>query len=214
VPLVISDKWITKLSGITLSDPKITVQVDGKKVKSVRGKLLFTHTGVSGPTILNMSSEVRDLLYEGLVTLELDLFPEQDEGALRKTLHATLDEIPNQKIKNSLIKLAPKALVAGVLEELGIDGETPGHSFRSDDRKRFVANLKRMRLTVAGLLGADKAVVSSGGVDLKEVNFKTMESRLVSRLYLVGDMLDIDRPSGGYSLQLCWSTGFVAGEHA
>ncbi len=108
-------------------------------------------------------------------------------------------------------KLIPAALVAPVLDLAKIDGETPNHSVSREDRVTLIALLKSIPLNVRGLLGADKAVVSSGGVALTEVDFKTMQSRIVPNLYIVGDVLNIDRPSGGYSLQLCWTTGFVAG---
>jgi predicted flavoprotein YhiN len=117
----------------------------------------------------------------------------------------------NKKIKNSLSPFIPSALVDSLLALARIDGDTPNHDVRTEERKAFVSLLKAVPLHVSGLLGKDKAVVSSGGVLLTEVNFKTMQSRVLPELYLVGDVLNIDRPSGGYSLQLCWTTGYVAG---
>ncbi len=214
VPLALKEKWVPRVSGVVLTDIKISLLADNKKHASRIGKLLFTHVGVSGPTILNMSSEVAKLLKEGDVALELDLFPKLDERALRAHINEHLATHSNRKIHNVLAELLPHALATIILELLTIDGETPGHSFRSEDRAKLVQFLKHFPLNVKGLLGADKAVVSGGGVILSEIDFKTMSSRLVPNLYLVGDVLDIDRPSGGYSLQLCWSTGYVAGNHA
>ncbi len=214
VPLALEDEWVSRVSGVTLADIKISLLVDSKKQQSKLGKLLFTHVGVSGPTVLNMSSEVANFLEGGTVTLELDLFPKFDEGALRAHINEHLATHSNRKLHNVLAELLPRAFATIILELLAIDSETPSHSVRSEDRAKLVQFLKHFPLTVKGLLGSDKAIVSGGGVALTEIDFKTMGSRLVPHLYLVGDMLDIDRPSGGYSLQLCWSTGYVAGDHA
>ena len=119
-----------------------------------------------------------------------------------------------KKLKNILSDFVPASLVVPVLELLNIDRETPGHSVSREDRAGLAKMLKKLTLHVKGLLGADKAVVSSGGVALTEVDFRTMGSRIIPNLYLAGDILNIERPSGGYSLQLCWSTGFVAGDNA
>lgn len=214
VPLITQEAWSKTLGGLALNDVKIVVLVDGVRQFTRIGRVLFTHFGLSGPTILNMAREVGDLLPNGEVVLALDLFPKLDAGAVRRTLQEVLVRESNKKIKNVLGELVPSGLVAPLLTLSTIDGETFSHSVSTESRKRLVTLLKHLPLTVEGLMGADKAIVSSGGVALTEVDFKTMQSRLVPGLYLVGDVLDIDRPSGGYSLQLCWTTGFVAGNHA
>ncbi len=211
VPIALSDEWVKKLGGVTLKDIKLTTFQNGQKQASVKGKVLFTHFGISGPTVLNMSKEVGELLKYGEVAIEIDLFPQMDLGALRKQLQELLVHQSNKKLKNVLSGLIPSALVSSLLAIAGISGETVNHSVSTEARKKLVALMKAIPLHVSHLLGADKAVVSSGGVALHEVNFKTMESRIVPNLYLIGDVLNIDRPSGGYSLQLCWTTGFVAG---
>ncbi len=211
VPIALDDVWAKKLGGVTLPDIKLTVLADGKKESVHKGKLLFTHFGISGPTVLNMSSEIGDLLTHSDVTFLLDLFPHLDPKAMREKVQALLAEESNKKIKNALSALVPSALVDALLQLAGIDGDTPNHSVRADERTKLITLLKAVPLSVKGLLGADKAVISAGGAALTEIDFKTMQSRLVPRLYLVGDVLNIDRPSGGYSLQLCWTTGYVAG---
>lgn len=211
VPVALSDTWAKKLGGVTLQDIKLTTFQNKVKQASAKGKLLFTHFGISGPTVLNMSKEIGELLKYGEVVIEVDLFPKTDLGALRKQLQALLVAESNKKLKNVLGRLIPAALVAPLLEIANINGETANHSVSTENRKQLVALLKSVPLHVSDLLGADKAIVSAGGVALPEVHFKTMQSRLVPNLYLVGDVLNIDRPSGGYSLQLCWTTGFVAG---
>ncbi|HEY5383348.1 MAG TPA: aminoacetone oxidase family FAD-binding enzyme [Candidatus Paceibacterota bacterium] len=213
VPLALKDAWAKKLSGVSLPEIKLTTYQNGEKQEAHKGKLLFTHVGLSGPTVLNMSREVGELLEYGEVTIMLDLFPKLDYGALKEKLQALLIVESNKKLKNTLSLFIPSALVPAVLELSNIDGDTPCHSIRHEERVALISLVKAVPLNVKGLLGADKAIVSSGGVVLEEVNFKTMESRLVPNLYLIGDILNIDRPSGGYSLQLCWTTGFVAGSH-
>ncbi|MEZ0208882.1 MAG: NAD(P)/FAD-dependent oxidoreductase [Candidatus Paceibacterota bacterium] len=216
VPVALTDAWVKKASGLTLSDIKLTTfqTHEGKltKQESYKGKLLFTHFGISGPTVLNMSRDIGELLKYGDVVIGLDLFPAKDGGKLRTELQTILVESSNKKIKNVLSMLIPASLVSIILKLAEIDGDTFCHSVRTEDRVKLIEMIKGIPLHVKGLLGKEKAIVSSGGVPLTEVDTKTMESRLVPGLYLIGDVLNIDRPSGGYSLQLCWTTGYVAGE--
>lgn len=214
VPLSLKDAWARKLPGVTLRDIKLTVYQDGVKQQVQKGKLLFTHVGISGPTVLNMSRDIGELLQYGEVVVMLDLLPALDYAMLKEKLQALLIAESNKKLKNALGKLIPSALVPAILEISGIAGDTPNHSVRHEERIKLIELIKSVPLNIKGLLGKDKAVVSSGGVVPEEIQFKTMESRLIPGLFVVGDMLNIDRPSGGYSLQLCWTTGFVAGSHA
>jgi predicted Rossmann fold flavoprotein len=214
VPLTLKNTWTRKLSGLSLPNVKITLYADKKKQDSKLGKLLFTHVGVTGPTILNMSKMVGELLAHSEVTLMIDLFPDKDAGEFKIYLRSLLASESNKKLKNVLGAILTTAVGSGILEEIAIDGEIPCHSVSSQDRTKLATYLKAVPLFVRGLLGENKAVISSGGVALEEIDFKKMESRLVPHLYIVGDVLNIDRPSGGYSLQLCWSTGFVAGSNA
>ena len=214
VPVALKDIWVKKLAGVSLEDVKITVFQNGQKQGSRRGKILFTHFGLTGPMVLNMSKEIGEVMEYGNATMELDLFPAFDHGALKQELQSLLADQSNKKIKNLLGKLVPASFAPVLLDLAGVDGETPAHSLRRQERAGLIPLMKAVPLHVGGLLGAGKAVVSSGGVSLEEVDFKTMRSRLAPNLFLAGDILDIDRPSGGYSLQLCWTTGFVAGSHA
>ena len=213
VPIALSDAWTKKLSGVTLSDIKLTTFQNDKKQESYRGKLLFTHVGISGPTVLNMSRDVGELLKYGDVKIVLDLFPGKDEARTKRELQTVLVAESNKKIKNVLSHIVPSPLVAPLLALANIDGDTFCHSVRSEDRSALSALIKTIPLHVKGLLGKEKAIIASGGVPLTEIDTKTMESKLVPGLFLVGDVLNIDRPSGGYSLQLCWTTGYVAGMH-
>jgi predicted Rossmann fold flavoprotein len=214
VPIAIKDSWVKKLSGVTLRDIKLTTFQNNQKQESHKGKILFTHVGVSGPTILNMSKDVGDLLNYGDVEIRLDLLPALDHAAMNMRLQELFKSDDKKKIKNSLGALISSALVTPVLDLVGIDQDRQNNGISREERIKLIETIKGVPMHVSGLLGADKAVVSSGGVDLSEVDFKTMQSRIVPNLYLVGDILNIDRPSGGYSLQLCWTTGYVAGSAA
>lgn len=215
VPLAIKDAWVKKLQGITLPEIKITVLKNKIKQKSVAGKVLFTHFGVTGPTILNLSQEIRELLEYNQVSLALDLTPKLPAEALNTKLQEIVrTEASNKKIKNSLgLLLTPATLCQAVLDQANINPDTWSHSLTREERLRLVKTIKALTMEVTGLLGDDKAIVTSGGVALDEIDFKTMRSRLYQNLYIIGDLLDINRPSGGYSLQLCWTTGFVAGNY-
>ncbi|MES2060046.1 MAG: NAD(P)/FAD-dependent oxidoreductase [Patescibacteria group bacterium] len=214
VPITIKDAWVKKLSGLTLKAVKITLLQNNVKQDSKKGRILFTHFGISGPTILNMSHDIGELLKYGDVEISLDILPSFDPGQLNLKLQEIFKSDSNKKIKNCFGTFIPSGIVPKAIELANIDPDKFAHSVTREERLRLVEALKNIPLSVSGLLGTDKAIVTSGGVDLKEVDFKTMESKLFPNLYLVGDILNIDRPSGGYSLQLCWTTGFVAGSAA
>jgi len=214
VPLRVRERWVHELSGVSFPDAKLTVFQDGKKRASRKGKLLFTHFGLSGPLPLNMSRGVDELLKQGTVTVSVDLFPSQDIGALDKELQVLFDSRKNKQVRNGLDSFVVPSLVPVLFEITGIDPDKQINAVTREERTGLVHVLKNLTMTVEGLLGANKAIVTSGGVALSEVDFKYMRSRLFPNLYLIGDILDIDRPSGGYSLQLCWTTGFVAGTSA
>ena len=214
VPVALSDAWVKKLGGVSLKDIKLTTFQNGQKQASGKGSVMFTHFGITGPLALNMSKEIGELLKYGKVEAQIDLFPAKDAGAVRKDLQTLLASEPNKKLKNVLSEMVPAALADALLKVANVNGDTKNNMVSAEARKTLALLMKAIPLNVSHLLGADKAVVSSGGVALEEVNFKTMQSRKIPNLYLVGDTLNIDRPSGGYSLQLCWTTGFVAGNNA
>jgi predicted Rossmann fold flavoprotein len=211
VPVMISDQWVKDATGLTLQDIKLTTFQNNQKQESQKGRLLFTHFGLSGPTILNMSKDIGELLKYGEVEIRLDLLPSLDHGMMNTRLQELFKIDDKKMIKNSLGSLVPSALVPAILQLSRIDGEKINNAVTREERMKLIETIKALAMQVSGLLGADKAIVSSGGVDLTEVDFKTMQSKIIPNLYLVGDILNIDRPSGGYSLQLCWTTGYVAG---
>ena len=216
VPLSVPDQWVRDLAGISLSPMKITFFVDGKKDFSLNGKVLFTHFGLSGPLILNSAKKVADLMYDGVVTATIDSCPQTDLGALDKKLIAIFDANKNKIFKNIIKDFAPEGIHKGIATLLAgqMDIGVKVHSVSKEDRKRIVHLLKALPMTIEGLMGFDRAVVADGGVPLSEIDTKTMRSKVVPNLFVTGDLLHINRPSGGYSLQLCWTTGYVAGSNA
>ena len=213
VPLQVDDKWVRDLSGTSLSFMRITFYVDGKKAFSEKGKILFTHFGISGPLILNLAHKVADLLHEGVVTAAIDVYPDTDAGALEKKILKVFDANKNKSFKNIVEEIVPKGMANALIEfHIIPDVMDKVHSISKEERKTIVRLLKGMPMTIVDLMGMERAVVSGGGISLKEVDTKTMRSKLYDNLYLTGDILHINRPSGGYSLQLCWTTGYVAGQ--
>jgi len=212
VPLKTSVKWVHGLSGTSLSFMTIRFKQNGKTKIKKTGKILFTHFGVSGPLILNSSYEVRKLLKEGPVEASIDLFPDTEENDLDRRVQNLFDKNKNKKLKNMFSELLPKALAEAIVcfPELGLSQRTI-NSITREERKKLVKKLKDLTFPITGTLGFDKAIIADGGVLLEEVDLKNMTSKLYSNLYLLGDTLSINRPSGGFSLQMCWTTGFVAG---
>ncbi|HAS84543.1 MAG TPA: aminoacetone oxidase family FAD-binding enzyme [Candidatus Yonathbacteria bacterium] len=214
VPVKIKEAWVHRLQGLSLPDVKITL-IDAKSRGEARiGKILFTHFGLSGPLALGMSQAIGEGLREGMVTLELDLFPTLDQVMLDEKLRAHLAKVQNKKWANALAGFVSPLLAPVLVELSGINPTMPVNKVPRLARLAFIRKLKSLTLTPSGLLGVEKAIVSSGGVALEEVDFKTMRSQKIENLCLAGDILDFDRPSGGFSLQICWTTGFVAGKSA
>lgn len=215
VPLAVKEKWVHKLKGTTLTDAKISFYLDGTRKFSKKGNILLTHFGLSGPTILNLAGDVADLLYEGVVTATIDLFPTKDIGILDQELVALFDNNKNKLLRNTLPQIIPSATVEEFLALIPkIDPEIKVHSVTKEERRMLIDLLKGLPVTISGLMGMNRAVVADGGVALTEVDMRTMRSKKISNLLVTGDLLDITRPSGGYSLQLCWTTGYIAGKNA
>ncbi|MFA6339157.1 MAG: NAD(P)/FAD-dependent oxidoreductase [Candidatus Paceibacterota bacterium] len=216
VPLAAREHWVKELSGVSLSFMKITFFLDGVKKFSKTGKILFTHFGLSGPLILNSARQVKDLLRAGVVTATIDAYPHTDIGSLEKNIIKTFDKNKNKTLKNVFPDITPHGLgdaLASLLYKK-MDLEKKVNSVEKEERRQIVDTLKAMPLTITGLMGFDRAVVSDGGVMLNEIDMRTMRSLLHPNVYITGDLLNITRPSGGFSLQLCWTTGYIAGKNA
>lgn len=215
VPLRVKEQWVKDLSGKSAPSAKITFYTNGAKKVAKTGSILFTHFGISGPTVLNLAGQVADMIQEGLVTANIDLFPGMDIGALDKHITGIFEEHKNKGLRNVAKEFLPAGTASVILSLLPtIDSETKVHSVLKEDRRKLVHLIKALPLTIEGLMGFDRAVVADGGVSLLEIDTRTMRSKKIANLFVIGDLLNITRPSGGYSLQLCWTTGFVAGKHA
>ncbi len=215
VPLAVQDDWIKMLAGVSFDHVKVTFFVEGRKQLAVQGRVLCTHFGISGPLILNTASKVADMLLDGVVTATIDVFPGMDLGALDKHITKIFDDNKNRDLKNVMKLIAPTGTASAILMLLPrFDVEKKVHSISKQERKTIVNLLKDLPLTITGLMGNDRAVVSDGGISISEIDGKTMRSRKYENLYITGDLLHINRPSGGFSLQLCWTTGWVAGDYA
>jgi predicted Rossmann fold flavoprotein len=205
VPIMTRESWVSELAGITLDSVGVSVWKNGKKEFGKKGRILFTHDGLSGPTIINMSKQISDLLedegtdYEAKpeVKVSIDFFPGVGLDVMHEKTLGLFDKNPTKKIKNLVINEIPTKVYAKILELVGIDGEWNVNEVRRAERIAFVDMCKRFELTVDKLHGYEKAIISSGGVDLTEVDFKEMKSKLYENLFLIGDILDFDRPSGG-----------------
>ncbi|KKP57456.1 MAG: FAD dependent oxidoreductase [Candidatus Moranbacteria bacterium GW2011_GWF2_34_56] len=214
VPLTTSASWVHNLSGLDWSFMEISFIQDEKVKLKKLGKILFTHFGISGPLILNSAREVSKLLTTGPVTASIDLFPDTTEHELDKKILKLFEKNLNSKVKNILPELIFKNICLEVLNLPDVNlSERVINSINKEERKNLSKKLKNLTFPITGTLGFDQAVASDGGINPREVNFNNMTSRLYPNLYLLGDIIHINRPSGGFSLQLCWTTGAVAGKH-
>lgn len=215
VPLAVEDAWVKKLAGVSLKDVRISFFLEDVRQLSLKGSILCTHFGLSGPLILNSAGDVADLLHEGRVTAKIDVHPKENIGSLDKLITSVFDANKNKTLKNVWNEIAPVGTGQALLPLLeGISPDTKAHSITKEQRRQIVDLLKALPVTVIGLMGYDRAVVADGGLLLEEVDTRTMSSKKYANLYITGDLLHISRPSGGYSLQLCWTTGYVAGNNA
>ncbi len=214
VPLKSNAKWVHSLAGVAPSFLTVRFKQDGKIFLKKTGKVLFTHFGLSGPLIINSAGDVKKKLENGPVVATIDLFPDTDHKALDKRVLKLFDAHKNKQIKNVFTEIVEGKLAVEILKLLNIKLEINVNEVTKEQRKKLVHTLKDLVVPIDGTMGMDRAIVADGGVELTEVDFKTMSSKLHNNVHIVGDLLNIQRPSGGYSLQLCWTTGFVAGKSA
>ncbi|HEY5587660.1 MAG TPA: aminoacetone oxidase family FAD-binding enzyme [Candidatus Paceibacterota bacterium] len=212
VPIEIKEKWVKELSGTTLSFMKITFALDGKNQFSKVGKILFTHFGLSGPLILNSANKINTLLEKGNVTATIDLYPDTNNKVLEDKIIKVFDLNKNKILKTVIKEFVPEGMAQALQKIINfVDIEKKVHSITKEERSSIVKILKALPVTVVGLMGYDRSVVVNGGVELSEIDMKTMRSKLYENLYVTGDLLHLNRNSGGYSLQICWTTGYIAG---
>ena len=214
VPIKIKEDWVKSLQGLSLKNVELNVFQNGRKKDSRFGELLFTHFGLSGPIVLDLSGHIGELLENGEVKLILDLKPALDEQALDKRLQSDFTKYANKFFKNSLDDLLPQKLIPVIIEFSGIDPLKKVNLITKEERRRLSALLKGLEMTVLSLLGFESAIVTSGGVSLREIDSKTMKSKIIDNLFFAGEIINLQGPTGGYNLQICWSTGYLAGQSA
>lgn len=211
VPVKIKEDWVKDLQGLSLKNVTINIFQNNKKQDSRFGEMLFTHFGISGPIILDASKKIGELLKNGKVEIEIDFKPALNFIQLDKRLQRDFEESRKKDFKNYLPELLPQKMIETFLKLSGIDPHKKLHFITREERKSIIRLLKGTKITVEDLLGFDQAIVTSGGVNLNEIDSKTMRSKIVNNLFFAGEILDIDGPTGGYNLQICWSTGYAAG---
>ena len=216
VPMETKEPWICELQGLSLRNVEAKI-LDGKKeLYKDFGEMLFTHFGVSGPLIISASSYVGKKFMDKNgqkkeLTLEIDLKPALTEEQLDQRVLRDFEETHNRQFKNAITKLFPTKLIPVMLELGGIDPEKKVNSIEKEERKQFVHLIKHFRMTLTGLRDYPEAIITKGGVNVKEIDPGTMESKLVKGLYFAGEVLDLDALTGGFNLQIAWSTGYAAG---
>ncbi len=212
VPMKAGESWIPRLEGLSLRNVEIRIRDGEKQLFRDFGEMLFTRDGVSGPLILSASSCVGEQLKERPLSLEIDLKPALTQEQLDKRILRDFTENQNKEFKNLLGKLLPAKLIPVVVDLCGIAPEKKGNSITRSERKNLAYLLKHFTLTLTDLGGFDEAVITKGGVETKEIDPGTMESRLVGGVYFAGEVMDVDALTGGFNLQIAWSTGYRAGK--
>lgn len=214
VPIKTKEIWVKDMQGLSLKNVAVNLFQNNKKQDSRFGEMMFTHFGLTGPIILDMSKKVGELMEKGEVIVSIDLKPALTHEQLDARLQRDFKENSNKDFINYLPELLPQKMITAIMTISGIDPRKKINLVTKEERKKIVDLLKDLRLTADGTTGYNQAIVTSGGVDIKEVDSKTMQSRVMSNLFLAGEVLNLDGPTGGYNLQLCWSTGYAAGTYA
>jgi predicted Rossmann fold flavoprotein len=214
VPFESPDKWCQALQGLSLKNVNVTIYDGRKKLYEEFGEMLFTHFGVSGPAILSGSSVTAKRIKKGPLVLSIDLKPALTREQLDRRIRGDFEKGKNRQFQNSLGGLYPSKLIPVMVERSQIPPEKRVNEISREERERLVSLTKAFTLTLSGLRGYREAIITQGGVSVKEVDPSTMESKRVQGLYFAGEVLDLDGVTGGYNLQIAWSTGYAAGKGA
>ncbi len=214
VPLRSDWKYNDTLKGLSLRNVGITLKCDGKVRFTDFGEMLFTHFGVSGPTVLSASCHLTEADYEKDVRLYIDLKPALDEKTLDKRLLRDFEKYQKRKIKNALSDLLPASLIPVIVELSGIDPYKDVNLVTKEERKKLLRLLKALEIRITGNTGFNEAIITRGGIGIKEINPKTMELKKYNGIYVCGEMIDADAYTGGFNLQIAWCTGALAGRSA
>ena len=213
VPLVTKEDFVKELQGLSLKNVSVNLTDWGKKLYSGFGEMLFTHFGVSGPLILTASTHVREKDYSKNLKLVIDLKPAMSEKELDERILRDFKEHSNKQFINSLSGLLPSKLIPVIVKLSKIDARKQVNIITKEERLRLVSLLKGLELTVTGNRGFNEAIITRGGICVKEINPSTMESKKYKGLFFAGEMIDVDALTGGFNLQIAWSTGFLSGQN-
>ena len=216
VPIVTEESWVKDLMGLSLRNVELSVVAKNKVQAKMFGEMMFTHFGITGPIVLSLSHMVGKLMRKkniGTIGLDINLKPALSPETLDKRLQKDFDLYSKKQLINGMKDLLPSRLIPLIIELAGIDPQKPINQISKEERQQIGYMLQHMPLTVKGLRPVEEAIVTAGGISLKEFNPKTMESKLVKGLYGAGEVLDIDAFTGGYNLQAAFSTGYVAAMH-
>ncbi len=211
VPLNCAESFCKELMGLSLKNVEVTLYHKNKEIYKDFGEMLFTHFGVSGPLILSASCKYVQKAYKEQALLTIDLKPALSTEQLDKRLLRDFEENKNKAFKNALGGLFPAKLIPVMIELSGIHPDKKVHEITKEERKTFVELIKKLPLTVTGCRGYNEAIITKGGVSVKDINPSTMESKMIKGLYFAGEVLDLDAVTGGFNLQIAWSTGHLAG---
>ncbi len=211
VPLNVKEWYAKELQGLSLRNVKAAIYDGKKKVYDDFGEMLFTHYGVSGPLMLSASSYIGKILKDRELRLIIDLKPALTTEQLDQRVLRDFEENMNKQFKNAIGKLFPTKLIPIMLELSGIDPDKKVNLINKEERQQFVSLIKNFTMTITGLRDYNEAIITKGGIKVKEINPSTMESKLVQGIYFVGEVLDLDALTGGFNLQIAWSTGYAAG---
>ena len=214
VPMEVKEWYARELMGLSLRNVEIRITDGKKKLYEEFGEMLFTHYGVTGPVILSASSIVGKKLREHPLTLHIDLKPALTEEQLDKRMLREFEANHNRQFKNAVDSLFPSKLKPVIVELSGIQEDKKVNEVTKEERLHFVRLIKDFSMTLTGMRGYNEAIITKGGVSVKEIDPGTMESKLVNGLYFAGEVLDLDAVTGGYNLQIAWSTGYLAGLNA
>lgn len=212
VPFETAEEWVKELQGLSLRNVTVRIRKGRKLLFEEFGEMLFTHFGVSGPLLISASSLINDHIKDMPLAMEIDLKPALDEEQLDKRILRDFEENRNRQFKNALSKLFPSTLIPVIIRLSNIGAEEKVNMITKENRTDFVHLIKHFPLTLQQLRGFNEAIITRGGVCMKEVNPSTMESKLVSGVYFAGEVLDLDALTGGFNLQIAWSTGHLAGD--
>ncbi len=211
VPLTVQEAWVKELQGLSLRNVEVTIFSGKKKLYQEFGEMLFTHFGVSGPAVLSASSIVGKKLEKQPLTMQIDLKPALSEEQLDARILRDFNAAKNKQFKNALGGLYPAKLIPVIIRLTEISPDKPVNEILRPERQKIISITKKLSLTLTGVRDYNEAIITQGGINIKEINPTTMESKLVSGLYFVGEVLDLDALTGGYNLQIAWSTGYTAG---